>query len=320
MIGESGSGKTTYAKNLVASDPDKYVRLERDELRIELAADPSSPMGRRFESHVAKVQKARAAEALRADKNVIISDTNLNVNTQLMWEEFANHKAAFRKYRIMTSLEDCIRNDAGRTGKSHVGRAVIERQFLLSKRLPLDCANPIVLVDVDGTVATFTDVNGNRLRSPYSLHVGVDLPFQSIIDEVNSLYAAGFTILIVSGRKSTCGDATIKWLDDKGVEFNHIFMRHGWDDRSDVIVKQEILNELLALISNKDLIEFVIDDRPRVVKGTWMANNIPVRPVYEGKFLTEEEFTTTHLDDCMYADQKDYRRCPNLKCNALEDF
>lgn len=319
LIGESGSGKTTYAKEFITNNPN-YIRLERDELRLELANVKGAPANSRdFENYVGKVQKMRAEEALGNGLNVIISDTNLNSNTVTKWENFAaHHKVIFRKFRMQTSLEDCIRNDASRTGKANVGRAVIERQFLMSGRLTLDISKKIVLVDVDGTVASHIDlITGKRIRSPYDLNVGFDQPFQKIINEVNSLYDNGYTILIVSGRKSTCGNETVTWLENHGVKFHHIFMRHGWDQRADTIVKQEILNELLAVIKDKALIEVVIDDRPTVVE-MWMTNSIPVRPVYFGEFLSDTEFTTSHEIGCDYIDKDGYRRCP--LCNALEDF
>lgn len=343
MVGESGSGKSTYAKKL--SEEKGYVRLNRDDLRIELAplatdpgacrfymgeGAPALPVdvfipknfkggvgGRDFEDFVGKVERGRAAHFLSQDKNVVVDNTHLNPNTVEKWRNFCNHKASFDIYRMTTPMDECIRRDAGRAGKARVGRPVIERQFLVSKRLPIDVTKPIVLVDVDGTVASHMDENGKSLRSPYSEDVHVDGVWQSVIDEVNRLYDSGHTVIIVSGRKSTCGDATVAWLNSKGVKFHFIFMRHSFDNRSDVLVKQDILRELLGMV-DKNLIERVIDDRPRVIKDCWMANDVPVTPVFGGKFLTEEEFTTDHVSFCEYAHQKGYRRCPS--CLALEDF
>lgn len=349
MIGESGSGKSTIARQLVAEKG--YVRVNRDDLRIELApaindaafraALQQEPAiveagvfvpknfkggvdGRAFEEFVAKVERARAAFFLAQDKNVIVDNTHLNQITVDKWQHFANHKAAFRIYRVNTPMEECIRRDAGRTGKAHVGRAVIERQFLKSGRHPafqkLNPDTKVYLYDIDGTVANHMDENGRALRSPYGLNVDVDTPWVNIICEIQDLYTQpNVLVFAVSGRKSTCGDATWAWLDKHEVPRDGLFMRHSWDNSSDVLVKQEILREILAFVP-KEQIAGVIDDRPRVVRDCWMAEDIPVRPVYGGKFLTPEEFTTTHVDGCMYADMEGYRRCVNLHCGALEDF
>jgi hypothetical protein len=54
-------------------------------------------------------------------------------------------------------------------------------------------------------------------------------------------------------------------------------MRYSGDNRPDVVVKQEILNELIAVIG-KENITFILDDRPGVV-AMWRANGITVYPV-----------------------------------------
>lgn len=298
MVGESGSGKSTWARQYCLDHPD-YDRLSRDDLRIELASDPKAPAGRDFEKYVIKVQKARTLAALDLGRSVIIDDTNLNPKTRLSWENFARECADFKIQRMETPLAVCIANDAKRNGKSHVGRAVIERQFLLSGRLPIGQNRPIAIVDVDGTLA-----NHHGLRSPYDEHlVHLDRPYDTIIRWVREL-SQDHTILIVSGRHSTCGDATAQWLEDQKVPFNHIFMRHSWDNRSDVIVKQEILDELLGIV-DKAQIRFVLDDRPRVVKN-WKANGLKVIPVRGG---------TDHTPGCVESYTGD-----TCLCGALKDF
>jgi predicted kinase len=347
MIGESGSGKSTIARALVADKG--YVRVNRDDLRVELepvlkdsafrAALQAEPAiveagvfvpknfknghgGRDFEDFVSKVERARAAFALAQDLNVVVDNTHLNPNTVDKWRHFANHKAAFRIYRVETSMDECIRRDAERTGKAHVGRAVIERQFLKSGRHPafqkLNSETKVYLYDIDGTTANHCDENGRSLRSPYGLNVEVDRPYPAIIHELQDVYTQSNVLMFaVSGRKSTCGDATWAWLDTYEVPRDGLFMRHSFDNSSDVPVKQEILREILAYVP-KEQIVWVADDRPRVVRGCWMEAGIPVRTVFGGKFLTPEEFTTTHRDGCAYLDRENYRRCPD--CGALEDF
>lgn len=348
MVGESGSGKSTIARRLVVEKG--YVRLNRDDLRIELKScikDAASRAklqtepailaagifvpksfkngseGRDFETFVSKVERARAAFALDQDLNVVVDNTHLNQNTVDKWWQFVNHKAKFRIYRMDTPMNECIRRDAGRTGISHVGRAVIERQFLKSGRHPafnnFNSETKVYLFDIDGTTATYMDENGRSMRSPYSLNVEVDRPQINVIRELQNLYAQQNVLMFaVSGRKSTCGDATWAWLDRYEVPRDGLFMRHSFDNSSDVMVKREILKEILTNIP-KHQIAGVIDDRPRVVRDCWMAEGLPVRPVYDDQFLTPEEFTTTHVEGCMYADMG-YRRCPNLMCRALGDF
>ncbi len=272
MVGESGSGKSTIAKKM-ATERVNYIRLNRDDLRIELATDPKAPKGRNFESFVSKIQMSRAGIALKEDKSVIIDDTNLNPNTRAKWEKFAQHKASFRQYRLMTSLEDCILNDNKRSGKAHVGRAVIERQFLMSGRLPIDLTKKIILCDIDGTVS-----NSEGLRSPFDESKVInDRVYPVIANWLRNLYNS-HNIFLVSGRHSTCGEDTISWFNNNNIPFHYIFMRHGWDNRKDFIVKEEILNELLKIV-DKNQIEFCIDDRNQVIQNCWRKNGIKCIPV-----------------------------------------
>jgi predicted kinase len=305
LVGESGSGKSTIAKKMVADNPDKYVRLSKDDLRIELRNDPSAPTkSGAFEEFVGKIQAIRADKALKEDKTVLIDDTNLNPNTRLKWEKFANHKAEFDTYRVFTSLEDCIARDAQREGSARVGQAVIHRQFLMSKRLPIDYSKPIVICDLDGTLA---DSFGIRNVYDESL-VGKDKIVDSIRTWVNAL-AEDHTILIVSGRKSTCGDATVEWLNRHGVKFDFILMRHGFHTtQPDTFVKQGILDELLGMVP-KEQIRFCIDDRWKVVTDCWRKNGLTVYPV---------RGTIHHREDCTYEMSKEDKKCP--ECWALADF
>lgn len=283
MVGESGSGKSTAAKELAAKTG--ALRISRDDLRLELRPGWTGPTkGRAFEEFVIKTQFARAEEALKNDQDCLIDDTNLNENTRQKWEKFAKHKAEFDIYRILTDHKECIRRDAGRTGAAHVGRSVIDRQFLESGRIFIDPNQPVIIVDVDGTVADHSGI-----RSPFDESlVHLDKPHLDIIADVNKEYDAGKTILIVSGRHSTCGDATADWLDNQGAKFHHIFMRHAWQNESDVLVKQQILNAIIKIIP-KEQIEYVVDDRLRVIRDTWMWNGLTVKMVKNGKYCKFED-------------------------------
>ncbi|MGI4814076.1 MAG: AAA family ATPase [Janthinobacterium lividum] len=311
MIGESGSGKSTIAREMVAKDPDKYVRISRDDLRLELAGQVKKG---KLEDLVIKVQVARAFKALDEDKNVIIDDTNLNPNTQDKWKNRVNHKAEYAPYRVFTDLPTCIIRDAYRVGSSHVGRAVIERQFCLSGRMKdfIDPDKPILICDIDGTVASH-----DGIRSPFDERkVGLDTVHSNIRYFINS-FSKTHTIFFVSGRHSTCSDDTCFWLEENGITMHHILMRASWDNRSDTVVKREILDEIRKNLHYDNQIDFVIDDRPKVVR-MWREAGVNVKPVYKNQFLTDNEFFTEHRMDCSSKDKENDGRCE--ECGALKEF
>jgi hypothetical protein len=136
--------------------------------------------------------------------------------------------------RLETSLANCLVRDDRRESTARVGRAVVERQFLASGRIDLHPDRPIVIVDVDGTLAQNT-----VQRSPYDeSKVMQDPVYPEIAQWVRDLYYGrpcegnpdykAHTVLIVSGRHSTCGEDTVRWLNFHKIPFHHIFMRHGW--------------------------------------------------------------------------------------------
>jgi len=84
-------------------------------------------------------------------------------------------------------------------------------------------------------------------------------------------------IIIVSGRHETCNEDTVKWLELYSIPFDFLFMRRKDDNRSDTVVKQEILNIILDHIP-KEHIKFVLDDRPKVIR-MWKENGLTVYPV-----------------------------------------
>ena len=351
-VGLSGCGKSTWAKQEVNRARGKIVRLNRDDFRKMLYVDV--PFEQRDETMIRDtMMKELARQALQRGYTVIVDDTNCIRRTRQGWEEFAaTQRVKLRVLTWNTDAETCIERDKARgaacpaCGKAPgvmVGEGVIQRQrkdlgkgnmtekpkkeYKLTRpyferteylknggwvtRLP---NAKWVLVDVDGTLATFTAKDGTSLRGPFEEHkVLVDEPIEPVIEMVRSLYPT-HNVCIVSGRHDFCGDDTCDWLEMHAVPFDHILMRYSGDNRSDAVVKQELLDELTAVIG-KDNVAFVIDDRPRVC-DMWRGNGLTVKQVYAGEVL--ENPTVKHADGCAYENQKGYRRCPD--CGALEYF
>lgn len=269
--GPSGVGKSYTAKELVASSKDK-IRISRDDLRAAFYGEKNNFT---YEKFTISAQRAAAATAIREGFIPIIDDTNLKVKNIEDWTKFAEENSAEIEVRKFTdTIENCIARDALRTGKSHVGAAVIYRQFVEGKLFSFPDPNKkIVIVDVDGTVADSTGV-----RSPYDEHMVLhDKPYPIVVEWVKEL-AKDYYIVIASGRHSTCGDDTILWLKHNEIPFELVLMREGWTSDKDVQAKQRILDALLGIIP-KERIAFVLDDRQQVIFGCWKKNGLTVYPV-----------------------------------------
>lgn len=279
MVGESGSGKSTKARELLEQGQKEgrnIVRVNMDNIR-EMLFGKDSSWDVRLKPANAKltklIEESAALDALFLDNDVIVDDTNISQKAQNDWRVFAkNRQADLEVIRMDTPFEECIRRDNLRTGREHVGRAVIERQFLQSGRANFRKA-PIVIVDVDGTLA-----NCDGIRSPYDESLVLeDKIYPVVVEWVRNLNAE-HSIVIVSGRHASCGEDTVKWLEKYGIPYSHILMRNSGDNRPDTIVKKELLDGMYKCGVTKDQIKFVLDDRPKVIR-MWKENGLTVYPV-----------------------------------------
>lgn len=73
---------------------------------------------------------------------------------------------------------------------------------------------------------------------------------------------AGYSVKLVSGRPNEYRMKTMEWLEKHGVPWSQLYMRTNGDRRADDIVKKEILHAHF----DKSKVEFVVDDRPPVIK------------------------------------------------------
>ncbi len=133
-----------------------------------------------------------------------------------------------------------------------------------------------VLFDIDGTLA---DIDHRRHFvesepanwSGFFKRMGDDTPNEAVVKLYQTLWDSGeYELLILSGRPERYRKITEQWFIWNEIPFTKIIMRGANDMRSDVIVKQEMLDALLAEGHN---IAFVVDDRNAVV-DMWRDNGI----------------------------------------------
>lgn len=290
--GLPASGKTTFARKLQPG----VVRVNRDDLRRMLH-------GRRLftqaaEAQVTHAQRAAVEALLRARASVIVDDTNLRSRTVREWAEMAVRYGASFEVHDFTDvpLAECLRRDAERAEDDRVGEGPIRRmheRFLAGRNVPLPVPfvdpggaglvyhpdpelPPVVLVDIDGTVALMAG------RSPYDWRrVGEDEPNPSVIAAVRAMHAAGHAIVFCSGRDEVCRAETEAWLElFVDVPYEALFMRPEGDSRKDSVVKREIFD---SEIRDRWRVVGVFDDRAQVVR-MWRALGLTVFQVAEGDF------------------------------------
>ncbi len=292
LCGLPGSGKSTYAAEWIAEDPETRVRINYDSIREELYGPRwkfNHPEEKAMKAHAL----ARANGVLMEGKSLVIDNTNLTEKARKPWMDLATTYGIVPQITEMdTDLWDCVYRDSGRpnTGEvngSRLGRAVIERMALFTGWIDWDDTEyrgmSFVIVDVDGTLADcshrkhFIEEKPKRYDAFFKA-CHEDTLIEPVANLVEML-ADRYHVIIVSGRPTDfCGIPTEDWLDRHGIRYEHLFMRQGGDYRPDYVIKQEILDLL-----PKERIAYVLDDRDQVV-DMWRRNGLTTLQVNKGDF------------------------------------
>ena len=134
-------------------------------------------------------------------------------------------------------------------------------------------AKPIVLVDVDGTLADVRHrlhhIRGGKKKNWKAFFAAMDRdkPIASTVAWVKAL-AEHHDIVVITGRPEEYRARTVAWLKQHEIPFADVFMRPDGDHRPDYEVKKEAL-----LRWPKRRIKLVIEDRPPVC-DMWLEQGI----------------------------------------------
>lgn len=284
--GYPGSGKTTWAMSQTG-----FIRVNRDDLRQALFGKPA-PLTFEEEAEVTKAQRAQVESLLRANVNVIVDDTNLNLRYAKDLADIATKAGAefeCKDFRVAPDL--CVSRDTlrGMAGARKVGADVIGD---MAKRYPIKSWKPVVtrvhptptfekwesepgrpyaiLTDIDGTVA---DHEG--IRSPYDYSkVHLDRRKLHVTESIRAQARhSGMPIIALSGRDDSCYEETFDWLNQvAGLDIAELHMRKTGDKRRDDIVKYEIFTEKIAPRFN---VATIYDDRLQVCR-MWHSIGLPL--------------------------------------------
>jgi len=271
LKGLSGSGKSTYAKELMKSEPTKWKRINKDLLREMLDGGVWSGKN---EQEIIFLRNELIVKYLIKGFNVIVDDTNFDPKHAKTIKEMVDIINGNEEPRFNVEVEErffdvpvyeCIERDKLRGDKS-VGEKVIINQWkkYLDKPVKqeynpelLDC----IIVDVDGTLAYKCD----RDIFDYSKVID-DIPNKGLIDILQIMRIAESVcpkIIILSGREDSSRQHTKSWFNKNEIPFDYLFMRKTGDHRDDTIVKKELYEEH---IKGKYNVIGVFDDRPKVIR------------------------------------------------------
>lgn len=298
LVGLPASGKSTWAKKAVRSIS-RTKRVNKDDLR---SMTDDGEWSKENERQILVVRDAIIAEHLRNGYNVILDDTNLHLSHHDRMAEIAQAVSAETGAAIEvdtkffeTSLDECIARDAARTGKAHVGEAVIRRHYkdlrkflgighegdLRAARMPMyeeqtEGLPEAIIVDLDGTTSV---ING---RNPFDvMKCGSDLPNMPVVDLIRRYHDLGVKVILLSGRDGSAWDETVDWLGRHDVPYTWLIMRTAGDQRKDSVIKRELFEQYIRGFYK---ILFVLDDRDQVV-DLWRKDlGLPCFQVFYGNF------------------------------------
>lgn len=284
MIGISGSGKSTKAKEILDSNP-KYIRVNRDTIRMMLYGYTEATLADYYlnlditkEQHVTIVEMDTIKTFLSKGYSVVLDDTNIQKKIINEWvknihKDFPSVNIRFEL--LDTPNEDCISRDASRI--KSIGEKVINKQatrlkslkkifdfkpingtevsevkpFIQNENLP-----KAVVCDLDGTLCIMSD------RSPFDCtRVEEDTLCVPVKNTLSALHKAGYHIILVTGRTAEALEGSKRWLKKYNVNYHEIHCRRKGDFRKDFVIKEEIWIKLIK----KYYIEFMLDDRQQVV-------------------------------------------------------
>lgn len=273
LKGLPGSGKSTYAIQYCKDHPDT-VRVNKDSIRRMMGK-----WSKQKEKLVLFVRDHLIIEALKANYNVIVDDTNFDPKHEAVFRTLAEGTMSeFEEIKFDTPLKECIDNDLKR--EHSVGEKVIRRMYnqYLAPKVYKPFYDPslqkVIICDLDGTIALHTG------RSPYDTAKCDTDVVNLVVSDLLLRYNE--RLIFVSGRDEEFRPQTVEWLKKNiGYEYSYLlFMRPKGDKREDSIVKEEIYNNE---IKGKYNVELVLDDRNRVVE-MWRRNGLTCFQVAEGDF------------------------------------
>ena len=146
----------------------------------------------------------------------------------------------------------------------------------------------IVIFDLDGTLALIDDRRDLATKDNGKFdwdvffnpdNINLDLPNQPVINMANILHRQGFRIFILSGRSDVTHQATVNWLNDNGIWWDHLVMR----PQNQLYLPDNDLKQGWLDTIGKDNVAMVFDDRQQVV-DMWRKNGLTTFQVADGDF------------------------------------
>ena len=144
-----------------------------------------------------------------------------------------------------------------------------------------------VIFDLDGTLADIDTRRALSLKMNGKMdwdkffdpdNIQLDDPNTPVI-QMTKLLSSDYRIWILSGRSDATQQATIDWLSDNDVHYDHLVMR----PQNHLYMPDNDLKQMWVDNIGVDNVAMVFDDRQQVV-DMWRKNGLTTFQVAEGDF------------------------------------
>lgn len=309
--GLPGSGKSTYAREWVAADPDNRANISRDDIRMKLFGEWYPKQNRsEKENAVTHQQHLLIRKAIAEGKTVMVDDTNLNPKVFSTFGNLASElNVPLSHMDFSITVDESIRRQNGREkpvpadairkmAREYMGPNgefhLFPNTYPVKPFITPDSRQATIAFDADGTLVDVSSIS-HLVRGAYkdfdrfhrsSLWSPAN---QDVVSLAQEAVERGFKVIVVTAREELYRDVTQAWMDKNGVPYENIFMRGLGDRRPDYIAKRYMFEEI-----NKhyDVVHFV-DDRYDIAE-VWKSHGIETTIVSggygDGNF--DEEFAS----------------------------
>ena len=296
LIGATGSGKTTFAKYWIRTEPN-WMRVCRDDFRLMHFNNSNLTFDE--ENRISDMIDGSIKALIDKGVNVLIDATHCKAEYINGYIKKYNKKAtiSFQVFDVnLDELKFRCKDRFEKTGK-HIPVSVIEKYYkqlqhlkgsfdFSTRKVIAAPENKIVfqnailqkaiICDLDGTLAL---MNG---RNPFDASkCDEDLLNEPVANTLINYKKLGYSIILLSGREEKFREPTLHFLTKHSIEFDSLLMRKTSDSRKDSIIKKEIFD---AEIRGKYFVEFVLDDRNQVVDMWRNELQLTCFQVYYGDF------------------------------------
>jgi len=287
--GIPASGKSTWAKKWLAADPNNRVRVNRDDIR-ETLYGKKYQQNSKDEERVTQIEHKLIRTALKEGKSVVSDNMHLNPRFMKPFYAMAGERGLKLQHRdFPIPLDEALRRNAARERvvPADVIRKIYSQNLGPNGEMPYfdgdytprpfvkpETKKTGVIYDMDGTMTRISSirhhVNG-KFRNFDAFHRGSlhCPPNLEVLQLAQDTTEANIENVIVTARSEKYRAVTELWLNKYGVKFSNLYMRPDNDNRTDHLVKADILEKIQE---DYDIVH-AVDDRPSVIE-VWNAAGI----------------------------------------------